>query len=74
MALGVEMFEYVVKDEGGEILGEYTSTEEPPMKGDILDLSNLPHGETAEVLAVTMLLTRHDNLVVLTVRPAGDPM
>jgi hypothetical protein len=71
--LEVQTFEYVVKNEGGEILGKYTSTDEPPTKGDIIDLSNLPHGQAAEVLAVTMLLTKHDNTVVLRVRPAERP-
>lgn len=66
----VQTFDYVVKDEDGEIIGKYTSTDEPPMKGDIIDLSNLPHGDAAEVLGVTMMLAKHDNTVVLKVRPA----
>jgi len=70
MILAVQTFDYVVKDEDGEIIGKYTSTEEPPMKGEIIDLSNLPHGEAAEVLGVTMMLTDHDNTVVLKVQPA----
>ena len=64
-----QTFDYVLKDEDGEILGTYTSTAEPPMKGDIIDLSNLPRWEAAEVLGVTMMLTKHDNTVVLHVRP-----
>jgi len=74
MMLEVPAFDYVVKDEDGELLGEYTSTDEPPMKGDIIDLSNLPHWKAAEVLAVTMLLTKRDNTIVLRVRPAGSLM
>ena len=70
MMLGVQTFDYVVKDEDGEIIGKYTSTDEPPMKGDIIDLSKLPLWEAAEVLGVTMMLTDHDNTVVLKVRPA----
>jgi hypothetical protein len=70
MILEVQTFDYVVKDEGGEIIGRYTSTDEPPMKGDVIDLTNLPHWEAAEVLGVTMLLTKQDNSVVLKVRPA----
>ena len=70
MMLETQMFDYVVKDEAGEILGEYTSTDEPPMRGDIIDLSILPPWEAAEVLGVTMMLTKHDNTVVLKVRPA----
>ena len=69
MVLEVQTFEYVVKNEAGEILGEYTSTDEPPMKGDVIYLSNLPAWEAAEVLGVTMLLTKQDNQVVLKVRP-----
>jgi hypothetical protein len=65
-----QRFDYVVKDEDGETLGTYTSTDEPPMKGDILDLSKLPHCEAVEVLGVTMMLSNHDNTVVLKVRPA----
>jgi hypothetical protein len=70
MMLGIQTFDYVVKDEDGELIGTYTSTDEPPMKGDIIDLSNLPRWGDAEVLGVTMMLTDHDNTVVLKVRPA----
>ena len=70
MMLEIQTFDYVVKDEDGEIIGKYTSTDEPPMKGEIIDLSKLPHWETAEVLGVTMMLTDHDNTVILKVRPA----
>ena len=71
MMLAAQTFDYVVKDEDGEILGNYSSTAEPPMKGEMIDLSNLPHWEAAEVLGVTMMLTKHDNTVVLTVRPTA---
>jgi hypothetical protein len=71
MMLGIQTFDYVVKDEDGELIGTYTSTDEPPMKGDIIDLSNLPPWGDAEVLGVTMMLTDHDNTVVLKVRPAA---
>ena len=71
MMLEAQTFDYVVKDEDGEILGNYSSTAEPPMKGDRIDLSRLPHWEAAEVLGVTMMLTKQDNTVVLTVRPAA---
>ena len=69
--LEAQTFDYVVKDEDGEILGTYSSTAEPPMKGDMIDLSSLPHWESAEVLGVTMMLTKHDNTVVLHVRPTA---
>ena len=71
MMLEAQTFDYVVKDQDGEVLGTYSSTDEPPMKGDIIDLSKLRHREAAEVLAVTMMLTKHDNTVVLKVRPRG---
>jgi hypothetical protein len=70
MMLEVQTFDYVVKAEDGEIIGRYTSTNEPPMKGEIIDLSSLSPWEAAEVLGVTMMLTDHDNTVVLKVRPA----
>ena len=69
MMLEVQTFDYVVKAEDGEIIGRYTSTNEPPMKGEIIDLSNLSHWEAAQVLGVTMMITDHDNTVVLKVRP-----
>ena len=69
--LEAQTFDYVVKDQDGEILGTYSSTAEPPMKGDIIDLSIPPHWEAAEVLGVTMLLTKQDNTVVLNVRPTA---
>jgi len=71
MMLEAQTFDYVVKDEDGEILGKYSSTDEPPMKGDLIDLSSLPHWKAAEVLGVTMMLTAHDNTVVLKVRPTA---
>lgn len=70
MALEVHTFEYILKDEDGRAIGEYTSTDEPPGQGDIIYLSNIPGWKAAEVLGSTMLLTRHDNTVVLKVRPA----
>ena len=70
MILEIQTFNYVVKDEDDKIIDKYTSTDEPPMKGDIIDLSKLPHWGAAEVLGVTMTLTNHDNTVVLKVRPA----
>ena len=66
----IRTFDYIVKDEDGKILGVYTSTNEPPMKGDIIDLSNVLLWEATEVLGVTMLLTKQDNTVTLKVRPA----
>ena len=71
MMLEAQTFEYVVKNQDGEILGKYSSTNEPPMKGDMMDLSSLPDWEAAEVLGVTMMLTAHDNTVVLKVRPTA---
>jgi len=71
MMLEAQTFDYVVKDQDGEILGKYSSTDEPPVKGDLIDLSSLPHWEAAEVLGVTMMLTALDNTVVLKVRPTA---
>ena len=71
MMLEAQTFDYVVKDQDGEILGKYSSTDEPPMKGDMIDLSGLPHWKAAEVLGVTMMLTKHDNTVELKVRPTA---
>ena len=71
MMLEAQTFDYVVKDQDGEILGTYSSTDEPPMKGDLIELSSLPHWKAAEVLGVTMMLTKHDNTVVLKVRPTA---
>ena len=69
--IGIPTFDYVMKDEGGEIIGKYTSTDEPPMKGDIIDLLNIPNWKAAEVLGVTMMLTNDENTVILKVRPAA---
>lgn len=71
MMLEAQTFDYVLKDEDGEILGTYTSTDEPPVKGDVIDLPSLPDLEAAEVLGVTMMLTKEDNTVELKVRPAA---
>ena len=71
MVLETQTFEYIVKDEAGEVLGGYTSTDEPPMKGDIVYLSSFPNWDAAEVLGVSMLLAKQHNTIVLKVRPAG---
>jgi hypothetical protein len=75
MMLETQTFDYVVKDEEGEIIGQYTSRDEPPMKGDILDFSKLPPcpWEAAEVVGVTMTLTDQGNTVTLKIRPAENP-
>ena len=69
MALEIQTFAYILKDEDGKMISEYTSTDEPPTQGDIIYLSNIPGWEAMEVLGSTMHLTRHDNTVVLKVRP-----
>ena len=70
MVLEVQMFQYLVQDEAGETIGEYMSTDEPPVKGDMISLSAIPHCESAEVLGVTMMLSKQSNMIVLKVRPA----
>jgi len=73
MMLEVQTFQYIVQNEAGETIGEYTSTDEPPVKGDVITLSTIDHRESAEVLGVTMMLSKHSNLIMLKVRPAeGD--
>jgi hypothetical protein len=66
----VEMFQYVVQNEVGEIIGGYTSTDEPPVKGDVIRLNDIPDWDSAEVMGVTMMLAKHSNMIVLKVRPA----
>lgn len=73
MILAVPTFEYVIKDEAGELLGTYTSTDEPPMKGAVMTLENIPAWAAVEVLGVTMLLTEQHNTVTLKVRRAEVP-
>ena len=73
MVMDIETFEYIVKNEDEEIVGGYTSSEEPPMKGEILHLANLHHWDWVEILAVSMLLGKHENQVVLKVRKVDIP-
>jgi len=70
MLLKVQTFQYTVQNEAGEIIGRYISTDEPPAKGDVIRLSDIPNWESAEVLGVTMLLAKHSNMIVLKVGPA----
>ena len=72
MMLEVPTFQYIVKNEAGETIGGYTSTDEPPVKGDVIRLLNIQDWESAEVLGVTMMLAKHYNMVVLKVRPADQ--
>jgi len=65
----VEMFQYVVQNEVGEIIGGYTSTDEPPVKGDVIRLNDIADWDSAEVMGVTMMLSKHSNTIVLKVRP-----
>lgn len=69
MMLEVQTFQYVIQNETGEIIGEYTSTEEPPVKGEVITLPDINHWESAEVLGVTMMLSKHSNMIMLKVRP-----
>lgn len=64
------IFQYVIQNEAGETIGEYTSTDEPPLKGDVIKLHDPADWDAVEVLGVTMLLAKHYNNVVLKVRPA----
>ena len=73
MVMDIEVFEYIVKDEDEEIVGGYTSSEEPPMKGDIIHIANTRQWDWVEILAVSMLLGKHDNQVVLKVRKVDLP-
>ena len=73
MVLDIETFDYIVKDEEGEIVGGYSSSEEPPLKGDLLHIANTRHWDWVEVLSVSMLLGKNDNQVVLKVRRVDIP-
>lgn len=68
--LEVQTFQYIIQNEAGETIGGYTSTEEPPLKGDVIALDHIPDWESAEVLGVTMMLAKNYNEIVLKVRPA----
>jgi hypothetical protein len=68
--LEVQSFQYIVQNEAGETMGGYTSTDEPPVKGDVIGLEGISDWDSAEVLGVTMMLSKHYNQVVLKVRPA----
>ena len=72
MMLEVPTFQYILKNEAGETIGRYTSTDEPPVKGDVIKLPNIEDWRSLEVLGVTMLLAKHYNMVVLKVRPADQ--
>jgi hypothetical protein len=73
MMLEVETFQYIVKDEAGATLGGYNSTDEPPAKGDVIRLHNILNWDFAEIVGVTMILSKHYNTVVLKVRPVNTP-
>lgn len=70
MMLEVQTFQYIVQNEDGETIGGYNSTDEPPVKGEVIELHDIPNWESAEVLGVTMMLSKHYNMIVLKVRPA----
>ncbi len=70
MLIEVQTFQYVIQNEAGEAIGGYTSTEEPPVKGDVIKLYDIPNWESAEVLGVTMMLAKHYNMIMLKVKPA----
>ena len=69
MVLEVQTFQYIVQNESGETIGGYTSNDEPPVKGDVIKLHDIPNWESAEVLGVTMVLSKRYNMIVLKVRP-----
>jgi hypothetical protein len=75
MVLEAQTFQYIVQDEAGETISGYTSTDEPPLQGDVITLQGLPSWESAEVVGVTMMLSKQYNMVVVKVRPAnGYPL
>jgi len=67
-----QTFQYIVQNESGETISGYTSTDEPPLKGDVIKLQDIRNWESAEVLGVTMMLSKHYNMIVLKVRPADE--
>jgi len=73
MVLEVPTFQYIVKNEAGETIGGYNSTDEPPARGDVIQLHNILNWDFAEVLGVTLLLAKHYNRVILKVRRANMP-
>ena len=70
MVLEVQTFQYIVQNEAGETIGGYNSTDEPPVTGDVIQLPDVRNWEAAEVLGVTMMLSKHYNMIVLKVKPA----
>lgn len=72
MVLEVQTFQYLVQNEAGETVGGYNSTDEPPLKGDVIKLPDIPNWDSAQVLGVTMMLSKQYNMIVLKVRPADD--
>jgi hypothetical protein len=75
MILEAQTFQYIVQNESGETISGYTSTNEPPAKGDVIKLDEIDQRKSAEVLGVTMLLSKQSNMIVLKVRPTdGEPL
>jgi hypothetical protein len=70
--LELQTFQYIVQNEVGETIGGYISTDEPPVKGDVIKFHDIPDWDSAEVLGVTMMLSKHYNRIVLKVKPADS--
>jgi len=71
MSIVNQVYEYLIRDEEGNNLGEYTSTDFPPFKGNIIRLNNIPNHEYAEVVGVVWMPSRETNTVVLKVKPSN---
>lgn len=61
---------YMVKDEDGNQIGEYTSHNVPPFKGEVIQLNEIPGYDEVEVLSVSWISSRVSNSVIMKVRPA----
>jgi len=72
MVLEVQTFQYIVQNEARETIGGYTCTDEPPATGDVIKLQDIRNWESAEVLGITRMLAKHDNMTMLKVRPADE--
>ena len=65
-----KLYRYVIKNEDGEQIGEYTTSEFPPFKGNVINLQNIPRYEYAEVVGVVWMTDKESNVVILKVKPS----
>jgi hypothetical protein len=66
-----QSYRYVIKNEDGGQIGEYTTSDFPPFKGNVIKLKSIPGYDYAEVVGVVWMADAEGHTVILKVKPSN---